>query len=438
MVYLNGNVDCIQKFFDYEVDSDDEWEEEEPGESLHGSDDEKDKESDDEYDIDNEFFVPHGHLSDEEVMAGDEEADDEDNTPETQKAKLKIVQMEFADEMKKKTQKIKPRLIGLIWQQPNGKLPSSCASVISDMLHSRAMIFHGPTIKLQKTDTALENIDGNDEDSKAATTSKRRVLADTEIADLIRLVHGNVFGRANLVLEFQEFLRKKDITMSNAAIKNQISKLAKYQSCPDEGELLSKLCWYVSPEYRQQYGVPDVSIPNTWSYSLDNLKARVADPKFEKKVKQVDATAVAVEESKTPKSRFNISNFTKVLTEDDKKKQFKTASAKKTKPIEMPSSTLAKLSPSKTASVSASKITQSSASASGSGAGVVKKRVNLLMSVPRGQTIPTIAKNALISNFLKNTPQSTSDPKSTPPTSETKPVSTISEPTTSPHTETID
>lgn len=38
---------------DYEVDSDDEWEEEEPGESLNGSDDEKEVVSEDEYEIDN-------------------------------------------------------------------------------------------------------------------------------------------------------------------------------------------------------------------------------------------------------------------------------------------------------------------------------------------------------------------------------------------------
>jgi chromatin assembly factor 1 subunit A len=61
----------LQKFFDYEVDSDDEWEEEEPGESLHGSDDEK--ESEDEYEVDNEFFVPHGYLSDEENVGQEDE-----------------------------------------------------------------------------------------------------------------------------------------------------------------------------------------------------------------------------------------------------------------------------------------------------------------------------------------------------------------------------
>lgn len=57
---------CLfQICFDYEVDSDDEWEEEEPGESLRGSDDEKDKDEEDpdenDYDVDNEFMVPHGY-----------------------------------------------------------------------------------------------------------------------------------------------------------------------------------------------------------------------------------------------------------------------------------------------------------------------------------------------------------------------------------------
>lgn len=52
----------LQEWFDYEIDSDDEWEEEEPGESLKGSDDEKDEENpeENEYDVDNEFMVPHG------------------------------------------------------------------------------------------------------------------------------------------------------------------------------------------------------------------------------------------------------------------------------------------------------------------------------------------------------------------------------------------
>ena len=104
-----------KRFFDYEIDSDEEWEEEEPGESLHGSDSEKEKDApEDDYEVDNDFFVPHGHLSEEEMNVEDAD-DDDDNRPETQKAKLKIRQQEFAAEMKKKTEKIKPRLIGCIW-----------------------------------------------------------------------------------------------------------------------------------------------------------------------------------------------------------------------------------------------------------------------------------------------------------------------------------
>jgi len=55
--------------FDYEIDSDDEWEEEDPGESIHGTDNEEEPE--DEYEVDNDVFVPHGYLSDEEGQDND-------------------------------------------------------------------------------------------------------------------------------------------------------------------------------------------------------------------------------------------------------------------------------------------------------------------------------------------------------------------------------
>lgn len=61
--------------FDYEIDSDDEWEEEDPGESIHGTDDEIEPEDD--YEVDNDIFVPHGYLSDEE---GDQDSDNSVST----------------------------------------------------------------------------------------------------------------------------------------------------------------------------------------------------------------------------------------------------------------------------------------------------------------------------------------------------------------------
>ncbi|KFB43643.1 AGAP001104-PA-like protein [Anopheles sinensis] len=141
-----------KKYFDYDVDSDEEWEEEEPGESLHGSDDEKDVDPEEDYEVDNEFFVPHGHLSDEELQAEDEEGGMDDNSPEAQKAKLKIMQQEFVAEMKKKTEKIKPRLIGCIWENPGEKMEENnrsnhvdrhvdCSAIIWKMLNDRAMLY---------------------------------------------------------------------------------------------------------------------------------------------------------------------------------------------------------------------------------------------------------------------------------------------------------
>lgn len=50
------------------MDSDEEWEDE-PGESVDGSDDEKEPEDD--YEVDNDVFVPHGYLSDEEAQNDD-------------------------------------------------------------------------------------------------------------------------------------------------------------------------------------------------------------------------------------------------------------------------------------------------------------------------------------------------------------------------------
>lgn len=48
------------------MDSDEEWEEEQEGESIDGSAAGSDDEPDaDEYEVDNEVFVPHGYLSDE-------------------------------------------------------------------------------------------------------------------------------------------------------------------------------------------------------------------------------------------------------------------------------------------------------------------------------------------------------------------------------------
>ncbi|XP_052742606.1 chromatin assembly factor 1 subunit A [Bicyclus anynana] len=142
-----------EKLLDYEVDSDEDWEEEQDGESIDGSaagsDDEQDA---DEYEVDNEVFVPHGYLSDEEATM------DEDDvltlSPETQKARLKHLEDEFENEMKKPTEKLKPWYYGLSWETEDEK-PEKCADSIWNYFGKFSMIMNDPP-QLQPSNDNVE------------------------------------------------------------------------------------------------------------------------------------------------------------------------------------------------------------------------------------------------------------------------------------------
>ncbi|XP_047505843.1 chromatin assembly factor 1 subunit A [Pieris napi] len=131
-----------QKQLEYEVDSDEEWEEEE-GESIEGSAAGSDDEGPDEYELDNEVFVPHGYLSDEEATMDDDDV--MSLSPETQKARLKHLEDEFESELKKPTEKLKPRLYGLLWETENGK-PEKCVDALWNYFSKVSMIMNDPPI----------------------------------------------------------------------------------------------------------------------------------------------------------------------------------------------------------------------------------------------------------------------------------------------------
>ncbi|KAK8761167.1 hypothetical protein V5799_027569 [Amblyomma americanum] len=82
---------------DYEVDSEAEWDEE-PGESLSGSEPESEP---DDYEVDNEVFVPHGYLSEDEEEGGGPSA-----------AALQVRQLELQDELRENAKA--PRLQPLV------------------------------------------------------------------------------------------------------------------------------------------------------------------------------------------------------------------------------------------------------------------------------------------------------------------------------------
>lgn len=371
------------------MDSDEEWEEEEPGESLHGSDDDqKDKESEDDYEVDNDFFVPHGHLSDEE-MQNEEENGMNDNTPETQKLKLKVLQDEFNDEMKKKTEKIKPRVIGCIWVNEGGEKPDNCPSIFWELLVARRMICERPIELYPVEEVEDENLADNEE---VENLSKKRNLSDVEIADLIKLIHGNLNNYKFMVQEFQKFREKSQSeekpeslqTVTNKSIIDKIKEIAKWELCTDEtSEMKGKYCWIVQKEFLEKFCLVDYPVKNSWKYTLEP-KRQLIKPDLEKTPTQ-PKTPKAAPLNTTPTTTTptnGIAKFTKVLTTEEKKRAFYIISQNnENKDV--------------TETVPAKEVEQKQPPPA------VKKRVPLLMSVPRGQAFSEQNKNMLIKNFLK-------------------------------------
>lgn len=365
------------QILDYEVDSDDEWEEEEPGESLHGSDSEKEKDADgEEYEVDNDFFVPHGHLSDEEMQQDQDEEDLADsNHPEAQKAKLKILQQEFAAEMKKKTEKIKPRLIGCIWMNGDedefgcskiGDLDKKyhCSDIIWRILKAREMMVADGGVKIEEE---LEPVIAEPETDVEKTPAQPKIqvrakFTEESIKELIRLVHGNNNSKKFIIREFNAYRLKnycqKDpdnfLEFSNKSVDEKMMEISTYKTCVEDGPMFGKKCWCVKPDIVQEFfGDEKLKLPNEWNYILEKEVK-------EKKTKQPSTSEGAKKEDSHDKSP--VEAVKPKVTAEKKPKE-----AEKPKPPTP----------------------------------APKKRVQLLMSVPCGQEISQVKKNNLISQYLK-------------------------------------
>ena len=408
------------------MDSDDEWEEEEPGESLEdGSDDDKEKESeDDDYEVDNEWFVPHGHLSDEELQNEDENGMANDNTREAQKVKLQILQQEFAQEMKKKTEKIKPRLIGCIWADIDGNQPANCANILWDALEKKAMLLTEPPIVDEvETESTVETTSPSSSANANQDKLKPITLSDNMVKDLIRVIHGNNHSRNFLINEYIAYIEKTEESVKNgdlrkplkSVIREKIDEMAEWQVVDAKASSIQameqnsdettetnkkkkkckrRLCWVVKQDILDKMNLSTLELHNSWKYTLP--------PKFVKAEKDVateenseattstkigECNSIRITEAaennaagkgKEKSTANQITKFAKVLTADEKSKKLQNA-----KP---PASSNTKTDKTNT------EIKQTSKE---------KKRVPLLMSVPRGQQISTPTKNKLISQFLQ-------------------------------------
>merc|ERR1719318_418254 len=195
--------------FEYDYDSDEDWEEEEEGESLSDNEDDKEKEEEkDDYEVDNEFFVPHGYLSDEE----EEKDEDEVFNPETAKEKLKHAEKEFEKEHKKKTQQLKPRLWGVCFEGETLDTEAAASQLVKILGGFKGItVGNNNTIetgfsKPVMTPTAMrdDNTESASVNSKGAGP-KSRPVPDEAVPHLIKLLHGNSNNKMFLAREFIEF-----------------------------------------------------------------------------------------------------------------------------------------------------------------------------------------------------------------------------------------
>ncbi|XP_046441140.1 chromatin assembly factor 1 subunit A-like [Daphnia pulex] len=249
--------------FDYDVDSDDEWESVEPGESLTDSEGEgEEKEPADEYEV-NEFLVPHGYLSDEE---GEKDEDERALSPSAAKIKLKLKEEQFEREMKKETFDIKPSLIGCCWSDDLNPNPQHLK-----VLERNAAVVLSSTLPIE-----LKSEYGEPDENINKKTTKRFVN-EKDIPDLIRVLHGSLFGKSTIVQEFQLHLeRNRDGENqkgpSKAQILAKIAQIASYSRCTEAGAMNGRKCWLVQPNFLEHYNLAELSVINAWEFATETKK----------------------------------------------------------------------------------------------------------------------------------------------------------------------
>ncbi|ERE72231.1 chromatin assembly factor 1 subunit A [Cricetulus griseus] len=245
-----------KNLLDYEVDSDEEWEEEEPGESLSHSEGDEDDDVGEDEDEDDGFFVPHGYLSE------DEDVTEECSDPENHKVRQRLKAKEW-DELLAKGKRfrvLQPVQVGCVWAAE----AANCASSDLKLLQ-------------QFTACLLDAAPPEEPEPKASSWEKRNQHI---LAQLLPLLHGNVNGSKVIIREFQERCRRGLLSPTNATshpqtpnsedtvvvpskarLKRLISENSAYEKRPD-----FRMCWYVHPQVLRRFGQECLPVPCQWTY----------------------------------------------------------------------------------------------------------------------------------------------------------------------------
>ncbi|KAL5965800.1 Chromatin assembly factor 1 subunit FSM [Taenia solium] len=274
--------DCYQ--LDYEVDSDDEWGEEEPGENISQSDgEEEEEEADDDEDEDAKFLVPHGYLSDDEgvhdeddlegSISGIDDCSNSVETAEMKRLRQRLSLAEYEAAHSRSLHKLKPLLLGPVWARNplealrSTEVPPKATGYVSDddkenctppstsnggklgsttwalpskeefqvmgtgLCTYRVHLWPGTVLPIvPQTDPTPDIPPGANKPSSTERFKKR--FPTEAIPYLIRLVHKNALSRAKLQFEFRVFWLKRTWTGKGEAPSCCLS-FKEYSQCSE-------------------------------------------------------------------------------------------------------------------------------------------------------------------------------------------------------------
>ncbi|XP_049321812.1 chromatin assembly factor 1 subunit A [Astyanax mexicanus] len=269
---------------DYEVDSDDEWEEEEPGESLSHSEGDDDDEAGEDDDDDDGFFVPHGYLSDGEGALEDEEGGD----LEKQKVRQKLKAREWDELMTKKKLKVLEAVVkGCIWEEDEPSV---------EFLKPFAVCMLEPLPR--------------DEPSTPENDAVRKQKKEQLLSLLLPLLHGNVNSSKVIISEFQEFCRQQMASPSgspqnvdNIPPRIHVKRLMKENAVYEKRSTYRRCCWYVHAEVLARFGQEALSVPCKWSYLTSGAHVTRDEPTGQLPGSQNTSPSAPQSSSTTPSNR---------------------------------------------------------------------------------------------------------------------------------------
>ena len=256
-----------EDILNYDIDSDDEWEEEEPGESLSNSEgeDEEDGCPNDDDEEQDGFFVPHGYLSDDEGDGNDEETTMEHNGAHTEKSskdntddKMErhlVKQKTWEAELKRQFKPMKPIAIGCIW---DGEIPSILKQLEGCSFLSEESI--DPTCMKEETVVVP---------STTSYCNTAMPVPEEAMPFLIQMIHCNEAGLQKLIRLFRKqwtLKTKKEEHVSEenwqshcTVSKRQVEKKITSIANKELRSSLPKSRWYVHSKILAFYNLENIA-----------------------------------------------------------------------------------------------------------------------------------------------------------------------------------